>query len=44
MYGTIVFHHAQSMRQSLTVRNVIVVLGKDHGDNYWLTGILLPLA
>jgi hypothetical protein len=42
--GTMVFHHAQSMRQSPTVRNVIVVLGKDHGDNYWLTGILLPLA
>jgi hypothetical protein len=42
--GTIVFHHAQSMRQSPMVRNVIVVLGKDHGDNYWLTGILLPQA
>jgi hypothetical protein len=42
--GTMVFHHAQSMRQGPTVRNVIVVLGKDHGDNYWLTGILLPQA
>jgi hypothetical protein len=42
--GTIVFHHAQSMRQSPTARNVIVVLGKDHGDNYWLTGTLLPPA
>lgn len=42
--GTIVFHHAQSMRQSPTVRNVIVVLGKDHDDNYWLTGTLLPPA
>ncbi|KIW70220.1 hypothetical protein PV04_02512 [Phialophora macrospora] len=42
--GTMVFHHAQSMRQSTASRNVIVVLGKDHGDNYWLTGILLPAA
>jgi hypothetical protein len=42
--GTMVFHHAQSMRQGPTVRNVFVVLGKDHGDNYWLTGILLPQA
>ncbi|PVH91151.1 hypothetical protein DM02DRAFT_546360 [Periconia macrospinosa] len=38
--GTMVFHHAQSMRRGPTVRNVVVVLGKDHGDNYWLTGIL----
>jgi hypothetical protein len=42
--GTIVFHYAQSMRQSPTVRNVIVVLGKDYDDNYWLTGTLLPPA
>jgi hypothetical protein len=42
--GTIVFHHAQSMRQSPAIRNVIVVLGKDHDDNYWLTGSLLPPA
>ncbi|OCK91466.1 uncharacterized protein K441DRAFT_208219 [Cenococcum geophilum 1.58] len=42
--GTMVFHHAQSMRQSPTARNVIVVLGKDHDDNYWLTGTLLPPA
>jgi hypothetical protein len=42
--GTMVFHHAQSMRQSTAVRNVVVVLGKDHGDNYWLAGILLPAA
>lgn len=42
--GTVVFHHAQSMRQSPIVRNVIVVLGKDRGDNYWLTGTLLSSA
>ncbi|KAK3360692.1 hypothetical protein B0T25DRAFT_536195 [Lasiosphaeria hispida] len=40
--GTIVFHHAQSMRQGLQVRNIFVLLGKDHQDNVWLTGILLP--
>jgi hypothetical protein len=40
--GTMVYHHAQSMRQSPTARNVIVVLGKDHADNYWLSGTLLP--
>lgn len=42
--GSIVFHHAQSLRSSAAVRNVIVLLGKDHGNNHWLTGILLPSA
>lgn len=42
--GTIVYHHAQSMRVSPAVRNVVVVLGKDHGNNYWLSGTLLPQA
>lgn len=42
--GTVEFQHAQSMRPSQAVRNVIVVVGKDHGDNYWLTGILTPRA
>jgi hypothetical protein len=42
--GTMRFHHAQSMRPSSTARNLIVVLGKDHADNYWLTGSLLPPA
>ncbi|KAF4219075.1 hypothetical protein CNMCM5878_003930 [Aspergillus fumigatiaffinis] len=42
--GTVVFHHAQSMRPSPAVRNVIVVLGKDRDDNYWLTGTLLAPA
>ncbi|KAF2730282.1 hypothetical protein EJ04DRAFT_545817 [Polyplosphaeria fusca] len=42
--GTMVFHHAQSMRENPTARNVVVVLGKDHEDNYWLTGTLLPPA
>lgn len=42
--GTMVFHHAQSMQQSSMARNVMVVLGKDHNNNYWLMGILLPRA
>ena len=40
--GTVVYHHAQSMRTGPTVRNVIVIFGKDHDDNYWLTGSLYP--
>lgn len=42
--GTLVSHHAQSMRQNPAARNVFVVLGKDRSDNYWLTGALLPPA
>ncbi|KAK6861005.1 hypothetical protein PG995_004641 [Apiospora arundinis] len=44
MPGTMVYHHASSMRESRTARNVIVVLGKDHNEGYWLTGMLLPPA
>jgi hypothetical protein len=40
--GTMVFHHAQSMRQIPAARNAFMVLGKDNSDNYWLTGLLLP--
>lgn len=39
--GTIVYHHAHSMRPSAAARNVVVLLGKDHDDNHWLTGMLL---
>lgn len=42
--GTIKIHYASSMRPSPTMRNIILVLGKDHGDNYWLNGTLLPAA
>ncbi|KFY99647.1 hypothetical protein V498_00599 [Pseudogymnoascus sp. VKM F-4517 (FW-2822)] len=42
--GTMVYHHANSMKQSPTMRNVVVIYGKDHGDNYWLSGFLLPAA
>jgi hypothetical protein len=40
--GTIVFHHAGSMSQGPQVRNVFVLLGKDHEDNCWMTAMLLP--
>jgi hypothetical protein len=40
--GTMVFHHAQSMRQTPTARNVVVILGKDLEENRWLIGTLLP--
>ncbi|KAL4926777.1 uncharacterized protein BDV17DRAFT_141202 [Aspergillus undulatus] len=42
--GTPLYHHSSAMRQDPTMRNVVVVLGKDHGDNYWLTGMLSPRA
>ncbi|KAK3290462.1 uncharacterized protein B0H64DRAFT_59197 [Chaetomium fimeti] len=40
--GTIVFHHAGSMFQGPQVRNVFVLLGKDHEENCWITAMLLP--
>ncbi|KAK5651414.1 hypothetical protein OQA88_12502 [Cercophora sp. LCS_1] len=40
--GTMVCHYAGSMRQGPEVRNVFVLLGKDHEENCWMTGILLP--
>ncbi len=42
--GTVEFQHAQSMRPSQAVRNVVIVMGKDYGENYWLGGILTPKA
>ena len=42
--GNMIYHHASSMQESSTTRNVTVVLGKDHNDGYWLTGYLLPPA
>ncbi|KAL0932131.1 BCL5p [Colletotrichum truncatum] len=43
--GTITYHHADSMQQNSAARNVVVVLGKDHSDNYWITGVqLTPLT
>jgi hypothetical protein len=42
--GTMVYHHADSMRPNAASRNVVVVLGKDHNENYWVTGLLLPQA
>lgn len=42
--GTMVYHHAASMTQSSAARNFILVLGKDHGGNQWIMGVLLPPA
>ncbi|KAK6857717.1 hypothetical protein PG995_005416 [Apiospora arundinis] len=42
--GAMIYHHASSMQQNAAARNVIVVLGKDHDEGYWLTGHLLPPA
>ncbi|KFY23515.1 hypothetical protein V493_05814 [Pseudogymnoascus sp. VKM F-4281 (FW-2241)] len=42
--GSMVYQHANSMHTSTTMRNVVVVYGRDHGDNYWLSGFLLPEA
>ncbi|USW58455.1 Putative transferase [Septoria linicola] len=42
--GTMVYHHASSMQPNSTARNVIVVLGKDLGGNYWVTGLQLTPA
>ncbi|KAF9770782.1 hypothetical protein IL306_011610 [Fusarium sp. DS 682] len=40
--GTIVYHHAGSMRRLVGLGNLFLVLGKDHGGNYWLSGTLPP--
>jgi hypothetical protein len=42
--GTPVFHHVVPARQSRTTRLAMVVLGKDHGENYWLTLTMSPMA
>lgn len=42
--GTMVYHNVNSMRPSPTMRNVVVIVGKDHDDNYWLTGVLQPAS
>ncbi|KAF2441991.1 hypothetical protein P171DRAFT_496720 [Karstenula rhodostoma CBS 690.94] len=42
--GTMVCHHAAAMKQSPMERNFILVLGKDHGGNQWITASLLPPA
>ncbi|KAF2849635.1 hypothetical protein T440DRAFT_122715 [Plenodomus tracheiphilus IPT5] len=42
--GTPFFHQASSRRPNPTARLMVVNLGKDHGDNYWLTLTLSPPA
>jgi hypothetical protein len=40
--GSLTFHHAQSLREHPGARNVFVIMGKDQGDNYWVTATLHP--
>jgi len=40
--GSLTFHHAQSLREHPASRNVFVIMGKDYGDNYWVTATLHP--
>lgn len=40
--GYMTFHHAQSLRPNPSARNVFVIMGKDHDDNYWTTATLHP--
>ena len=40
--GSLTFHHAQSLREHPASRNVFVIMGKDQGENYWVTATLHP--
>jgi hypothetical protein len=42
--GSLAYHHVQSLRSSPTERNIFVILGKDHGENYWVMATLHPPA
>jgi hypothetical protein len=42
--GSLTYHHVQSLRSSPTERNIFVILGKDHGENYWVMATLHPPA
>ena len=42
--GSLTFHHVQSLRSSPTERNIFVILGRDHGENTWVTATLHPPA
>ncbi|ORY09327.1 hypothetical protein BCR34DRAFT_589431 [Clohesyomyces aquaticus] len=42
--GSLVYHHASSMKVNPGMRNVFVVLGKDCEKNYWISASLLPQA
>jgi hypothetical protein len=42
--GTPIFHHASLTKQRRTTRLGVVILGKDHEENYWLTMTLPPRA
>lgn len=40
--GTMVAYHNESLDHSCKDINMFLMLGKDHGENYWLMGTLLP--
>ncbi|ORY67137.1 uncharacterized protein BCR38DRAFT_364385, partial [Pseudomassariella vexata] len=40
--GKISYHHCESLSENSQFRNAVIVLGKDHGGNYWLSGALNP--
>lgn len=40
--GTPIFHHVSTMKQTRTTKLMVVIMGKDHENNYWLTLTLPP--
>lgn len=40
--GSLIFHHAQSLREHPASRNVFVIMGKDQDENYWVAATLHP--
>ncbi|CAM1508566.1 Fc.00g054140.m01.CDS01 [Cosmosporella sp. VM-42] len=42
--GTMTYLHNQSLTANVFSRNVVVMVAKDHEENYWLFGLLLPRA
>lgn len=42
--GIPIFHHVSAMKQSRTTKLMVVILGKDHENNYWVTLTLPPDA
>lgn len=38
--GFLTFHHVQSFRSNPEERNIFVIVGKDHGENCWVTATL----
>jgi|SRR5690242_13627227 len=42
--GTPIFHQVSALKQSRTTKLMVVIMGKDHESNYWLTMTLPPVA